>query len=163
MNHMNIIQKRKGLTILTPHGGEFSRLTGLTVDDIYADPVSILRKFSVNWKSIIVLKGAHTLIARPDKNVYLNMSGNSGMATAGSGDVLTGTIAAMHGTGFPVDDAVREGVFLHGLAGDLAALKIGEDGITADNILDYLPAAIKYLRNNFKDLKDHSSYYINEI
>lgn len=150
-----LIRKRKAATILTPHPGEMARITGLSINEINGNRIEVLREYCRKLDSIIVLKTAHTLIGYPDGNVFVNTSGNPGMATAGSGDVLTGTIAAMYGLGFEIGEAVRMGVFMHGLAGDLAVADIGEDGLTAGDILSYLPEAMKVNRENFADLVEN--------
>ena len=146
------IRKRKSPTILTPHPGEMSRITGISINEIMGNRIEIIKQTAKDLGSIIVLKGAHSAIAYPDGRILINTSGNSAMATAGSGDVLTGVIAAMHGLGLKIEDSVSAGVFIHGLAGELASKDIGKDGVTAQSILDYLPLAVKLYRENYDDI-----------
>lgn len=141
-----ILSSRKAATILTPHMGEMARLTGRPAAEISGNKIAILRETTERLKATIILKGAHSLIGTRGGNVYINLSGNAGMATAGSGDVLTGCIAAMYGLGLMPGEAARKGVFLHGYAGDLATAKKGADGITARDIMEFLPQALKHDR-----------------
>jgi NAD(P)H-hydrate epimerase len=136
------LKGRNAPTVLTPHPGEMARLTGRSVQEILADPIPLLVETAASFQATVVLKGAHTLIGLADGRVFVNLTGNAGMATAGSGDVLTGAIAAMAGLGQGVQEAVCKGVMLHGLAGDLAAEDRGMDGLVAGDILEYLPRAL---------------------
>jgi len=123
-------------SILTPHAGEFDRLFGehTTDEERLRKAISVAKLHDVT----IVLKGHHTMTIRPDGKVYVNSSGNPGMATPGSGDVLTGVIAALIAQGYAPDLAVAMGVYLHGLAGDLAADAVGKVGIVATDIVNQL-------------------------
>lgn len=158
---LEIIESKEGQTVLTPHTGEMARISNMERLEIEKNRVNILQRTTKKLNAIIVLKGPHTLIGYPDERVFINLSGDTsgraGMAKAGSGDVLNGTIAGMYGLGLGLDDAVRTGVFIHGLAGDLAAKEKGPDGMTAQDILDFLPIAIKYYRENYEKIQEN--YY----
>lgn len=146
-----ILEARKAPTVLTPHMGEMVRLTGRPVRELERDRLEILRETSRNLRAFIVLKGAHSLVSDPEGRAWINLTGNSGMATAGAGDVLTGIIAAMAGLGLPPGEAVRMGVLIHGLAGDLAARSLGEDGLVAGDLLRFLPQALRMIRRQDED------------
>lgn len=126
-------------TVLTPHPKEFERLFG-KADDGFAR-LELLREQAKKLHCYILLKGAHTAIALPDGTIYFNCTGNPGMATAGSGDVLTGILASLIGQGYPPADACLMGVYLHGLAGDLAASKWSQEAMIARDIIYQLGAA----------------------
>ena len=148
---IHVLKERPAETILTPHLGEMARLLKTDIFKIDLHKIDLLQKTAKELNAFFVLKGAHSLIGLPDERVYVNLTGNSGMATAGSGDVLTGTIAAMFCLGLPLEDAVKKGVYIHGLSGDMAAETGGEDGITAQDIMDFLPLAVKMDREGLSD------------
>ena len=124
--------------VLTPHEGEFAMLGGL----LDGDRVASARRFASRWGCTLVLKGSGSVVAFPDGECYVNQTGNPGMARGGSGDVLTGLMAAML-CQLPFRDAVRAAVYLHGLAGDMAAGEVGEYGMTPTDMIRLLPAALK--------------------
>jgi len=149
------VREREAPTVPTPHVGEMARLLHCTVTEVERDRIAAVRRAAEQYRSIILLKGASTLVGGTDGMVYLNLSGNPGMATAGCGDVLTGTIAAVRGAGLEMRSAVEVGAFVHGLSGDLAAERIGQDGIIARDVLEHLPAALKEYRERFSDFMNN--------
>lgn len=138
------IKDLKNRAILTPHSGEFSRLFGKKIFENDAARKSLALQAARHYGVVMVLKGHHTVMADPSGKVYLNRTGNPGMATAGTGDVLTGMIAALLGQGLSLWDAARFGVYLHGLAGDLAAKKKGTVSLMAGDLMEFLPQVFKF-------------------
>ena len=136
----------KGLRVLTPHPGEMARLSGSAVADVQRDRVAFARSFAAEHNCCLVLKGHRTVIALPDGRAWINATGTPAMATGGSGDILTGLIAGLLAQ-FPEEAAVLAAVWLHGRAGELGAAKLGEHGLIATDLLDYLPEAIRDSRN----------------
>ena len=131
--------------IFTPHPGEMARLLGVDISQILREPVRSAREGAKRWQAVVVLKCTPTVIALPDGQVFLNTTGNEGMATGGCGDVLTGTIAALLGQGLQLGQAACCGVYLHGMAGDMAA-EAGKIGLAAGDLVDRLPAALKKVK-----------------
>jgi NAD(P)H-hydrate epimerase len=130
--------------ILTPHPGEMARLTGKKIPEIQADRVEIARAFAKEHGCYLVLKGKNTVVAEPGGEVWINTTGNPGMATGGTGDILSGILAGLVAqTPEHLLEAVIGGVYLHGLAGDLAAEAIGERGMIATDLLKTLPASMR--------------------
>ena len=133
-------------TIITPHIGEFDRLFGeqKSSEERLRTAIEMSRQYNI----IIVLKGHYTAIVRPTGRVYFNTTGNPGMATAGAGDVLTGIITAFLAQGYNPEYAALIGVYIHGLAGDMAAEELGEFGLTASDIAAYAGRAIRQTIKN---------------
>jgi NAD(P)H-hydrate epimerase len=130
------------LRVLTPHPGEMARLTGKAIEEIQGDRVAAARGYAMEHRVFLVLKGYRTLIAFPDGRVWINPTGTPALATGGTGDILTGTIAGFLGQ-FPdrPDHAVAAAVYVHGLAGELGAAELGEKSLVATDLLRYYPAA----------------------
>jgi len=131
--------------IVTPHVGEMARLTGLEPGTIELNRIDVAREWAARWNAIVVLKGAPTVTAHPGGHATVNPTGNPGLATAGTGDVLCGVIAALLGQGLQAYDAARLGAFVHGMAGDRAATAWGQIGMCASDVITELPRALKSL------------------
>jgi hydroxyethylthiazole kinase-like uncharacterized protein yjeF len=132
--------------ILTPHAGEFARLSKLTLEEISADREGVARKFAAHWQQHVLLKGAFTLIAAPDRRVTLLPFANPALATAGSGDVLSGVIVGLLAQGLAPHEAAIAGGYLHGLAGEMAKQDIGDAGVVAGDLLPRIPRALHQLK-----------------
>jgi len=140
---VGLLKKLSLPIILTPHPGEMGRLARLSPDDVQQDRHRVATEFARKHNVIVVLKGHATLVADYEGSVYVNDTGNPGMASGGCGDVLTGMIAGLLGQRLSRVDAARLGVYLHGLAGDLAASERGEIGLIASDLVDRIPQAIR--------------------
>lgn len=134
--------------ILTPHVLEMERLTGIPSEQIEAQRIDVAAHWAQQWNCVVVLKGAPTVIASPTGETQVNTTGNPGMASAGMGDVLTGVIAALCAQGIAAFDAARLAVFVHGLAGDMAQLELGETGLIARDVIERLPRAMQVVRES---------------
>lgn len=139
------LAERDGPLVLTPHPMEMARLLGVAKEEILADRPAAVRRAAAETGAVVVLKGALTLIAA-DGEVAVNPTGNPGMATGGTGDVLTGMLGGLLAQGYEPGDAARLGVYLHGLAGDLAAERLGEIPLAAADLLESLPDAVRRLQ-----------------
>ncbi len=141
-NNLPSLAKTKTTKILTPHPGEMGRLTLFKTDYIEKHRRSIAQNFAKAYHCVTVLKGHHTVVASENGEVYINKTGNPGMATAGSGDVLTGMIAAFAGQGLSGFEAAKYGTYFHGKAGDLAARYKTRLSMIATDIIDHIPMTI---------------------
>ncbi|MBP7792929.1 MAG: NAD(P)H-hydrate dehydratase [Candidatus Goldbacteria bacterium] len=133
--------------IITPHLGEMSRLTGIAIEEIIKDKIKVIKDFVKEYKINVLLKDGRSIVGDADGNIYVNTTGNSGMATPGAGDVLSGIIAAFAAHNISLQQAGIVGNYVHGMSGDLLLNEISGEGITANDIINKIPMAIKNLRN----------------
>jgi NAD(P)H-hydrate epimerase len=143
-NHRAWLQQLPKGIIMTPHPKEFDRLEGPSTDSF--ERLMKARDLAQRLQAYIMLKGHHTSLCLPDGHIMFNSTGNAGMATAGSGDVLTGIITGLLARGYKQEDACIVGMYLHGLAGDIAARELGEESVIASDLIQYLPYAFKRLK-----------------
>jgi NAD(P)H-hydrate epimerase len=144
---------RRTAAVLTPHPGELARLLGTSAAEVQSDRVAAARSCAERFRAVVVLKGSRTVVASPDGSAWINTTGNPGMAAAGMGDVLTGVIAAHLARGMSPLVSAMLGVYLHGLAGDLAADATGPWGILASEVADLIPAAVRSLQSRNERVK----------
>ena len=148
----HLLRESPAQIILTPHWGEFSRIAGYSNDEIARNRLEIAREFAQEYNLTLILKGAPTIIANTAGDVFINTTGNPGMATAGSGDVLTGMLAGFVSQGLSTIDAALVAVYLHGLSGDFAAAELSEFSLTAGSLIDYLPEALTYIQEFYEHI-----------
>ena len=139
--NIHVLQETKAPVVLTPHPGEMARLTGKAIPEIQGSRLKTARDFAVSHGVTLVLKGSGTIIANSDGPLFLNTTGNPGMAKGGSGDVLAGMAASFAAQGIPTEKAAAAAVFLHGLAGDLCAKELTQSAMLPSDLIEYLPKA----------------------
>ncbi|NIA15537.1 MAG: bifunctional ADP-dependent NAD(P)H-hydrate dehydratase/NAD(P)H-hydrate epimerase, partial [Nitrospiraceae bacterium] len=131
--------------VITPHPGEMARLTGRSTAEIQAGREAVAQGFAERYACTVVLKGVGTIVASPGVEPWINTTGNAGLASGGTGDVLSGLTGGLMAQGMAVHDAAALGVYVHGLAGDLAAEALTQRGMVASDVLERLPAAWRLL------------------
>lgn len=147
VSQKSILRKKKAPIVITPHPGEMQRLTGMDKRDLLEHKIEVIRRFAKQYQVYVVLKGYRSLIANPQGDVYVNGTGNPGMATAGTGDVLTGVIAGLIAQDIPFEKAILAGVWIHARAGDKVAEEKGETGMLAWDIAEKIPEVIKEIHD----------------
>jgi NAD(P)H-hydrate epimerase len=143
--NLDSLKKAKKELVMTPHAGEMARLLDKSVDELKNVRKEVALSFANEYNTVLVLKGHNTVVASPGGDVYINETGNPGMASGGVGDVLTGIITGFIGQGMKPFDAAVLGVYAHGLAGDMAAKDKGQLSLVATDLLNKLPEVLKTL------------------
>jgi ADP-dependent NAD(P)H-hydrate dehydratase / NAD(P)H-hydrate epimerase len=141
--HLDRLRGVPAARCLTPHPGEMARMLGVSVADVQRDRVATVRQFATGWCTMVVLKGATSAVGLPDGTVLLNPTGNPGMASGGTGDVLSGVLGALLARGLDPGVALPAAVYLHGLAGDVAAERVGQESLIAGDVVEALPEAFR--------------------
>lgn len=147
----SVLRRVKAPVVITPHPAEMGRLLGVSAGEVNADREMTAKRFAADYGVIVVLKGAGTVTAAPDGRAVINTTGNSGMATGGSGDVLAGICASLLAQGGEAFDSAAAAVYLHGLAGDLAAARLGKISMLPTDLLDALPQAFLSVQRSGKE------------
>ncbi|MFO7974429.1 MAG: NAD(P)H-hydrate dehydratase [Candidatus Hydrogenedentota bacterium] len=142
---VNSLKDAQAPLVVTPHPGEMGRLLNASTSEVQSDRAGVAAKFAAEYGCTVVLKGAGTIIASPGSDTYVNSTGNQGMGTGGTGDVLSGVIGGLMAQGLPDPEASLAGVYVHGLAGDIAVTRKGSRGMIAGDLLEALPDAWKEL------------------
>jgi ADP-dependent NAD(P)H-hydrate dehydratase / NAD(P)H-hydrate epimerase len=145
VDHLDALRGAPAARYLTPHPGEMARMGGVSVADVQRDRVGTARAFAVEHGVHVCLKGTRSVVASPDGRVLINPTGNPGMASGGTGDVLTGVLGGFLARGLPADRVLGAAVYLHGLAGDVAAERVGEEALIARDVIDALGEAFRRL------------------
>ncbi len=158
-----VLKLKENPVIITPHIGEFSRISKLSKEEILKEPFKSAEEFSKKFSTTVVLKSGRTVVSTPNGKTYVNVIGNPGMATAGTGDVLSGVIGALLGMGIDEEDSAKFGVFLHSLSGDLAAEELTEESLKACDLIDYLPKAMKRIKELERRAEKHVSPFVTSL
>ncbi len=148
---ISFLKEREEVTVLTPHVGEFARLSGLPPEEIICNQIDVAAEFSERFGCYLILKSARTVVATPEGRTYVSVRGTQAMAKGGTGDVLSGILASLLGRGMSPEEALKLGVYLHGLAGELAERKTHRESLRARDVVEAIPEAYKLLENSSEE------------